>query len=98
MNERLLLGEITFLEQASKYYRFPLMGSIRTSFWLDGDKGSTFSEVLFENKLNIGVKCVVKIRVAEQAFMEGRMIEGVKFELGVYPYGIASGCILKVLN
>ncbi|MGB3947676.1 MAG: hypothetical protein WBM13_06810 [Bacteroidia bacterium] len=36
-------AEIVFSEAAKESFKFPIQNSIRTSFWLKGANGSTFS-------------------------------------------------------
>jgi len=98
MKELALTAEIIFLEIAEKSFRFPVTNYIRLSFWLPGDKVSTFSEVQPQGvSINIGGITIVKVGIVERDFLVDRIKVGTQFRVGVYPQEIAIGKVIEVV-
>ncbi|WP_460220180.1 hypothetical protein [Psychroserpens sp. MEBiC05023] len=97
MREIIITAEILFFELAKERFNFPIVNTIRTSFWLLESNQSTFSEILMCSKrLDVGIKSLVRIKLLEQEFLQDKIKEDVDFQIGIFPEVIAKGKILKV--
>ncbi len=95
MKEIKLITEVTFLEIAEGSFNFPITDSIRLSFWILGDRISTFSEIIIDNKIvNVGKIEILEIIIVEREFLINGIKIGAEFELGTFPYAIALGKII----
>lgn len=97
MKEVSLLVQINFCELARKRFVFPLNNSIRTSFWLVDSNSSTFSEVTFNDSIELNKNYNAKIKLVYRDFLKNKLNEKTNFEIGTYPEMIAKGIIIEVL-
>lgn len=98
MREVNLKVEITFFEGAKESFNFPIINSIRTSFWLPDSKFSTFSELSFnEEKIEVKKKYQAEIVIIERDFLIGKLEIGSEFKVGTYPKVIAEGKIVAIM-
>jgi hypothetical protein len=99
MKEKTIVCEIIFGEQARQSFKFPLTGSIRTSFWIPNSKASTFSEIEIGNRnIDVGELTTVEIKIIERDFLHDKVKVGTEFMVGTFPNSIASGKILGIQN
>lgn len=93
-----LLAEISFLDNASGSFNFPITNAVRMSFWLPDGKASTFSEIQPDpdSYLEIGRVISVKIMLADRPYLNEKIQPGTEFHLGRFPVAIANGRILEV--
>ena len=97
MKELILTTEIIFLEAARERLNFPVVNSIRMSFWIPNDEFSTFSEIQFQNnRVDIGITEIAKIKLVERDFLVNRIKNGSEFRIGVFPNEIAIGKVIDL--
>ncbi|SHG15791.1 hypothetical protein SAMN04488522_104679 [Pedobacter caeni] len=96
--ERLsLIAEIIFLETAKNSFSFPIGNSIRMSFWLPGDKASTFSEIQINNKIiDLGKHEILEIKLGDIGLLLSRIQKGTEFRMGTFPNEIAIGKVIEI--
>lgn len=97
MNEINLIVELIFWETAKTYFNFPLQNNIRTSFWLQDSKKTTFAEINFQNKaILVNQKINATVTISLRDFYKDETFIGKKFNIGVFPIILAEGSILEI--
>jgi len=92
-----LTVDILFLKHAETAFRFPVVNSIRMSFWFLEGEGSTFSEISFTDaSVEIGKVYRAQINVGDLNIFGDKVKMGAEFKVGTYPYPIAIGRIVDI--
>ena len=95
MKEITIRARITFLQESEKWFNFPVDKPIRTSFWLEHEVSSTFSQISFDQKeVHMNEIVEVNITLPYTEVFKDRLLTKTTFNLGVFPSIIAKGEIL----
>ena len=99
MRDISIIAETIFFQPEVKAFSFPIVNSVRISFWIVNSKNSTWSEIEYDGYPIEACKLYkLRIILTERDFLEGKIKVGTEFILGTFPNEVAHGRIIEPLT